>query len=258
MAKTGETQSLFKDDVSTFPRESLPSVDPAFSLRHHPLFPPSLWLEETRKLCPYLGWNLFIRFLALFSRSSGPVPNWSLQNSHDLCWKWVLEVRWVEVTSRVTEPWALERLIQWEGSPGGRRTWRQGPGSYRARLRLRGILSQGPPLKFSSQHYHFALWPSSFLHQPQGFPRGARAMGLDGSAGSWWILAVFLAMDLQQLGYEVQKLCWSLPFCYLVSSSSEPLSQELFPLPFQEARASREKQWSNLPKVTWWADGIQT
>lgn len=32
-------------------------------------------------------------------------------------------------------------------------------------------------------------------------------MGLDGSAGSWWILAVFLAMDLQQLGYEVQKLC---------------------------------------------------
>lgn len=32
MAKTGETQSLFKDDVSTFPRESLPSVDPALSL----------------------------------------------------------------------------------------------------------------------------------------------------------------------------------------------------------------------------------
>lgn len=75
MAKTGETQSLFKDDVSTFPRESFPSVDPAFSLRHRPLFPPSLWLEETSKLCPYLGWNLFFRFLALFSRSSGPVPN---------------------------------------------------------------------------------------------------------------------------------------------------------------------------------------
>ena len=125
---------------------------------NHPLFPPSLWLEETSKLCPYLGWNLFFRFLALFSRSSGPVPNWWLQNSHDLCWKWVLEVRGIEITSRVTEPWASERLIQWEGSPGGRRTWRQGPGSYRAsvRLRLRVVFLQGPPLNFSFQHSHFA------------------------------------------------------------------------------------------------------
>lgn len=31
MAKTGETQSLFKDDVSTFPCECLPSVDPGLS-----------------------------------------------------------------------------------------------------------------------------------------------------------------------------------------------------------------------------------
>lgn len=44
----------------------------------------------------------------------------------------------------------------------------------------------------------------------------------------------------------------------LLSSSSEPLSYELFPLPFWEAKASREKQWSNLLKVTWRADGIQT
>lgn len=33
MAKTGETQSLFKDDVSTFPRESRPSG--------HSILPPS-------------------------------------------------------------------------------------------------------------------------------------------------------------------------------------------------------------------------
>ena len=31
MAKTGETQSLFKDDVSTFPRESPPPLDPVLS-----------------------------------------------------------------------------------------------------------------------------------------------------------------------------------------------------------------------------------
>ena len=43
-----------------------------------------------------------------------------------------------------------------------------------------------------------------------------------------------------------------------MSSLSEPLSQELFPLPFQEVKASREKQQSNLPKVTWRVDGIQT
>lgn len=81
MAKTGETQSLFKDDVSTFPCENLPSVDPVLSFEIIPASPLSLSMAGRNRSALFLSWvHLVLQISGSFSQG---LRAWSLTDDSE-------------------------------------------------------------------------------------------------------------------------------------------------------------------------------